>query len=95
MPVNLTCSSQAHRPVSSHVVVLCQSGSRAQHAPSKSTLWVPPSMKARLHTPLGASVQYPICMASLDVAPSAMTSILPFTCFPCIRHTCCQTVFYA
>ena len=65
---------------------------QAEHAPSKSTLWVPPSMKARLHTPLGGSVQYPICMANLDVAPSAMTSILPFTCFPCKEFTCCQSV---
>ncbi len=56
-------------------------------APSKSVLWVPPSTKARLQTPRGGSVQYPMWLASLLIAPSAHSSTRPRTDSPCIPQT--------
>ena len=53
--------------------------------PSNLVLWVPPSTKARLQTPLGASVQYPRYVASLLVAPSAHSSTRPRTSSPCTQ----------
>ncbi len=56
-------------------------------APSKSVLCVPPSTKARLQTPRGGSVQYPMWLASLLVAPSAHSRTRPRTDSPCITRT--------